>query len=45
MSKSPVLSAALAVALLPASLLAHHGWSSYHEDKPLTVDGTITEST
>jgi hypothetical protein len=45
MSKSRILSAALAVALLPASLLAHHGWSSYHEDKPLTVEGTITEST
>ena len=47
MSKSRMLSGtlALAVALAPASLLAHHGWSSYHEDKPLTVDGVITAST
>ena len=44
MSHSRILSVALAVALLPASLVAHHGWSSYHEDKPLTVDGVITES-
>ncbi len=24
--------------------LAHHGWSEYDEKKPLTVPGTITES-
>lgn len=45
MLKTRVLSAVLAAALVPASVLAHHGWSSYHEDKPLTVDGTIAEST
>ena len=44
MLKTRILSAALAVALVPASLLAHHGWSSYHEDKPLTVDGVIAEA-
>lgn len=45
MVRSRMLSLALAVALAPVSLMAHHGWSSYHEDKPLTVDGTITAST
>ena len=45
MLRSRILSAALAVALVPATLAAHHGWSSYHENKPLTVDGTIAEST
>lgn len=44
MAHSRMLSLALAVALAPVSLLAHHGWSSYQE-KPLTVDGTITAST
>lgn len=32
----------LAIFTATAPLLAHHGWSSYHEDKPLTVDGVIT---
>ncbi len=36
---------ALAVTAVPAALVAHHGWSAYHEDKPLTVDGVITAST
>jgi hypothetical protein len=47
MSQSRIVSTALALslALAPASLLAHHGWSSYHEDKPLTVEGVITAST
>lgn len=45
MPTSRVLSAALAVALVPATLAAHHGWSSYNEKQPLTVDGTIGEST
>ena len=45
MPTSRVLSAALAVALVPATLAAHHGWSSYNEKQPLTVDGTIAEST
>ena len=44
MSRSRILSAALAVALVPATLAAHHGWSSYNEKQPLTVDGTIAES-
>jgi hypothetical protein len=45
MPRSRILTAALAVALVPATLAAHHGWGSYREDKPLTVDGTIVEST
>ncbi len=46
MTKSQVLSSVLAlvVAFAPASLLAHHGWSSYHENKPLNVEGVITEA-
>ena len=35
----------LAVAVLATTVLAHHGWSEYDETKPLTVPGTITEST
>jgi hypothetical protein len=45
MTRRRMLSLALTAALVPAPLVAHHGWSSYHEDKPLTVDGTITAST
>lgn len=33
---------ATAVASLPA--LAHHGWSTYDESKPLTVTGKIVET-
>ena len=44
MSRSRILSAALAVALVPATLAAHHGWSSYNEKQPLNVEGTIAES-
>jgi hypothetical protein len=28
----------------PATALAHHGWSSYDENKPLTLTGTIRQS-
>jgi hypothetical protein len=34
----------LALALFASVAFAHHGWSSYDEKKPLTVEGTITES-
>ncbi|MFS8978858.1 DUF6152 family protein [Cupriavidus necator] len=34
--------AALALAALPA--VAHHGWSTYDETKPMTVTGKIVES-
>ncbi|QBE65074.1 DUF6152 family protein [Pseudoduganella lutea] len=27
-----------------ATAFAHHGWSEYNADKPLTLTGTITES-
>ncbi|HSE94988.1 MAG TPA: DUF6152 family protein [Methylomirabilota bacterium] len=37
------LTAAL-IAGLPASLLAHHGWSGYDSSKPLTLTGTIKEA-
>ena len=36
----------LAVLLaFPVAALAHHGWSEYDADKPLTLDGTVLEST
>lgn len=40
-----IASCALAALVTAATLaLAHHGWSEYDEKKPLTVPGTITES-
>lgn len=45
MTRRRMLSLAMAMALAPAPLMGHHGWSSYHEDKPLTLDGTITAAT
>ena len=35
----------VALLVLATSVLAHHGWSEYDEKTPLTVPGTITEST
>ncbi|HEY0621468.1 DUF6152 family protein [Sphingomonas sp.] len=35
-----LFAAAVAIAL-PAA--AHHGWSSYDESKPLTINGTFTQ--
>jgi len=35
-------SAALALAAVPA--IAHHGWSTYDETRPLTLTGKIVES-
>lgn len=32
------------LALVTTVAFAHHGWSEYDEKKPLTVPGTITES-
>ena len=31
-------------AMMVTAAYAHHGWSSYDEKKPLTVEGTIAES-
>jgi hypothetical protein len=31
--------------LLAVPVAAHHGWSNYHEDKPITLEGVIREST
>jgi hypothetical protein len=33
-----------AFTILATTVLAHHGWSGYDQTKPLTVQGTITES-
>lgn len=40
MSRTMFFAAALMVAL-PGAALAHHGWSSYDESKPLTLTGTL----
>jgi len=37
-----MLAAASLAAAIPAAALAHHGWSSYDEDKPVTVTGPLT---
>lgn len=47
MLRNPIRSVAIvccAAVLTASSLWAHHGWSAYHEDKPLNVQGTITQS-
>jgi uncharacterized protein DUF6152 len=41
--RAPIALTAL-VALAPAAALAHHGWSGYDASKPLSLEGTITES-
>jgi hypothetical protein len=33
----------LSGALLAAPVLAHHGWSSFDQDKPLYLSGTLTQ--
>jgi hypothetical protein len=40
MSRTTFFAAALMVAL-PSAALAHHGWSSYDESKPLTLTGAL----
>ncbi|MCX8474697.1 MAG: DUF6152 family protein [Sphingomonas sp.] len=40
MARITLFAAALAVSV-PAAALAHHGWSSYDETKPLTVTGAL----
>ena len=39
-----VVALALLVALLPAQVAAHHGWSGYDSSRPLNLEGTIRES-
>jgi hypothetical protein len=34
----------LAVSLTALPAAAHHGWSSYENDKPLTLTGTVVEA-
>jgi hypothetical protein len=36
--------AAALLALLAAPALAHHGWSEYDQNTPLTLEGTIKKS-
>lgn len=35
------LAAVALVAVVPAAALAHHGWSSYDETKPITLTGPL----
>ncbi|HTG39594.1 DUF6152 family protein [Sphingomonas sp.] len=35
------LAVAAAIAAVPAIAVAHHGWSSYDETKPITVTGPL----
>ncbi|TKD51766.1 DUF6152 family protein [Sphingomonas baiyangensis] len=39
------LFAACAIAAMPAAALAHHGWSSYDESKPITLTGPLNSVT
>ena len=34
----------IAATLAALPVLAHHGWSEYDQDKPLTLTGKVTES-
>ena len=43
-NRKSVFAWALAVFLVAASASAHHGWSEYDADKPLTLTGTIQSS-
>ncbi|PLP99237.1 DUF6152 family protein [Cupriavidus pauculus] len=40
----PLLCLAAATALVSLPAIAHHGWSTYDETKPLTVTGKIVET-
>lgn len=42
--KRLLLISAVASALAAGSAWAHHGWSEYNADKPLTLSGTIAAS-
>jgi hypothetical protein len=43
MSRTIWLAATLAAVGLPAAALAHHGWSSYDESKPIVLTGTLQQ--
>jgi hypothetical protein len=44
MKRSPAAALAFTLTLAAATAFAHHGWSEYEADKPLTLTGTIAES-
>jgi hypothetical protein len=44
MRKSAFWSLAVLLACLPAQALAHHGWSSYDSENPLTLNGTVVSA-
>ena len=39
-----IMTGLAAAFILPASALAHHGWSEYDASRPLTLTGVIKES-
>ena len=41
--KPLILCAAALVATLPVAAAAHHGWSSYDESKPITLNGSLRD--
>lgn len=41
MLRTSVVAAAALAAAVPAVALAHHGWSSYDESKPITLTGPL----
>jgi hypothetical protein len=43
-SRLVLAAGAALVALTPATLPAHHGWSGYDSGKPMTLSGTIKEA-
>lgn len=44
MSRNGLLAGALALILLPAAAIAHHGWSSYDPNTVLTFTGPVETS-
>lgn len=43
MSRIITLAAVALAVSIPAAALAHHGWSSYDESKPIVVTGTLLQ--
>lgn len=44
MSRQALLAGAIALSLIPAAAVAHHGWSSYHPNTVLTITGPVETS-
>ena len=44
MKRFDLTALAVALALAPSAILAHHGWSEYDQTKTLTLEGRIGEA-